>query len=42
VKLQEPDVTLNGWVETRHSRPKGILSAIKNLFTKAMRSILFH
>lgn len=36
VKPQEPGVLLNGWVETRHNRPKGIFSAIKELFTKTL------
>lgn len=36
MKLQEPDVPLNGWVEPRYNRPKGVFSGIKELFTKTL------
>ena len=36
MKLQEPDVPLNDWVETRYNRPKGIFSDIKELLTKTL------
>ncbi|MGM3307788.1 ABC transporter permease [Anabaena sp. WFMT] len=36
MRLQEPDVPLNGWVETRYQRPKGIFFGIKELFTKTL------
>jgi ABC-2 type transport system permease protein len=36
VRQQKLDVPLNGWVETRHFRPKGIFSPIKDLFTKTL------
>ena len=36
MRLQEPDVPLNGWVEPRYNRPKGIFSNIKELFTKTL------
>jgi ABC-2 type transport system permease protein len=36
VRQQKLDVPLNGWVETRNFRPKGIFSLIKDLFTKTL------
>ena len=36
MRLQEPDVPLNGWAEPRYNRPKGIFFNIKELFTKTL------
>ncbi|WP_390839364.1 ABC transporter permease [Richelia sinica] len=36
MKPQELGVQLNGWVETRHTTPKGMFSAIRELWTKTL------
>ncbi|MBK1986388.1 ABC transporter permease [Sphaerospermopsis aphanizomenoides BCCUSP55] len=36
MKLQEPDVPVNGWAEPKYNRAKGLFSSIKELFTKTL------